>query len=385
MLRRDLIRALLLTPLANRLRQWMPPTFVGVVSHTPGAAAIYRKAFAWAEGLTPEDSVWLREAGTVAIEDRSVVALIQQAGPALKGIRTAASIGWSDWGMKTVSGDDLGIGNLVIPSLSLIRIACLSARLHTARGRGREALVDLFAALTLAHRLGTGGVIFARLLECGGEMLAFETMGRILPALDLTTRDDLLRRLDVLPPPKPASATIGAESRFILGSLRAKLNSKGPVIGDDEWGDLGFGQEEASTLKRLTGGTHAALLAHLESTGPAFAELARRLDLPRPGCRAALDEFAESERSDHPVAAGIIESAWGVRHMVDRMIANRSMLRAGIALVHGGEPAFRTVADPFGIGPFGLDRHGTAYLIRSALKDDAKPEVTLAVGNPAGS
>jgi hypothetical protein len=214
-------------------------------------------------------------------------------------------------------------------------------------------------------------------------MSAFQTLGRILPALDLATRDDLSRRLDVLPPPEPASATIGAESRFILGSLRAKINSKGPLIGNDEWDDVGFGQEEASTLKRLTGGTQAALLAHLESTGPAFAELARRLDLPRPGCRAALDEFAEAERLAYPVAATLVEPAWGVRHVVDRMIAVRSMLRAGIALVRGGESAFRTVADPYGIGPFGLERHGTAYLIRSALKDDAKPEVTLAIGDPA--
>jgi hypothetical protein len=111
--------------------------------------------------------------------------------------------------------------------------------------------------------------------------------------------------------------------------------------------------------------------------------LGRRLDLPRPGCRAALDEFAETERLTHPVAATLVESAWSVRHMVDLMIANRSMLRAGIALVHGGERAFRTIADPYSVGPFGLERHGTAYLIRSALKDDTKPEVTLAVGEPA--
>src|SRR4051794_4853902 len=59
----------------------------------------------------------------------------------------------------------------------------------------------------------------------------------------------------------------------------------------------GLDEEEAATLKRLTGGDRAKLLAHLEATAPA-AELARRLDLPRPGCRAALDEFAR--RSNQP-------------------------------------------------------------------------------------
>ena len=115
----------------------------------------------------------------------------------------------------------------------------------------------------------------------------------------------------------------------------------GPVIEGAEWADLGFDGDEAAALKRLTGGDRAKLLAHLEATGPAFAELARRLDLPRPGCRAALDEFAEAERSTHPVAVGLVESAWGVRHVVDRMRALRSMLHAGLVLIRDGEPAFR--------------------------------------------
>ncbi len=59
------------------------------------------------------------------------------------------------------------------------------------------------------------------------------------------------------------------------------------------------------------------------------------------------------------------------------------MVRAGLALVRAGEAAFRAVADPFGDGPFGLERRGKGYLIRSALVNEGKPEVTLAVGTPA--
>jgi len=75
--------------------------------------------------------------------------------------------------------------------------------------------------------------------------------------------DDLSRRLDDLPAPEPASTTIGPESRFILGPLRAKLMAKGPVIEGEDWAEVGFGQEETATLKRLTGGDRARLLAHL--------------------------------------------------------------------------------------------------------------------------
>ena len=383
MLRRDLLRALMATPLAGWLRPWMPRAFGGAASEGPNAAAIYRRAFGWAEGLRPEDSERLREAATIALDDRHIDALIQQAGPALEAIREAAAIGRCHWGIETVSCDDLGKGRLNVANVNVIRVACLSARRHAESGQGREALDDVFAGLTLAHRLGTGGVLIARVLECGGEVPAFQTLGRILPGLDRVTLDDLSRRLDVLPPPEPASATIGPESRFILGSLRTKLMATGPVIEGEEWAELGFDEEEAATLKRLTGGDRARLLAHLEATGPAFAELARRLDLPRPGCRAALDEFAKAERSAHPIAARLVENAWGVRHMVDRMRALRSMLHAGLALVRDGEPAFRAESDPFGTGPFGLERRGKGYLIRSAMNDEGKPEVTLAIGDAA--
>ena len=62
------------------------------------------------------------------------------------------------------------------------------------------------------------------------------------------------------------------------------------------------------------------------------------------------------------------------------MNALRAMLRAGLALVRGGETAFRTIPDSFGSGPFGLERRVQGYLIRSALKDKGKPEFSLAIG-----
>ena len=226
--------------------------------------------------------------------------------------------------------------------------------------------------------------MIARVLECEGEVKAFQTLGRILPELDQATLDDLSRRLDNLPAPEPASATIGPESRFIVHSLRTKVARLEPVIEGDEWDKLGLIEEETTTLKRLTGGDRVRLLAHLDAMAPAFAELARRLDLPRPGCLAALDDFARTERSTQPIVAGFVSSAWSVRHIVDRMRALRSMLRAALALTTGGETAFLALTDPFGDGPFGLEHRGKGRIIHSALRDEGRPEVTLVVGDGRG-
>ena len=67
--------------------------------------------------------------------------------------------------------------------------------------------------------------------------------------------------------------------------------------------------------------------------------------------------------------------------MADRMRALRAMVRAGLVLVREGEPAFLRVPDPFGAGSFALEHNGKGYRIVSALSDQGKPDVTLAVGD----
>jgi hypothetical protein len=383
MFRRELLRALMATPLVSWLRPWVPSAFGGAATTGRNAADLYRKAFDWAEGLLPEQSKQLREVVTVAIDEQWVGAMFKQARPVLKAMRDATAIDQCRWGAETIKSDDLGKGHLNVCNLNVIHVACLSARRHAKSGKYRDALDDAFAGLTLAHRIGAGGFIFARILECGGETTAFQALGRILPDLERSALDDVLRRLAILAPPEPASAAIGSESRFILGSLRSKLMTTGPMVEDAEWAELGFDEQDSAAFKQLTGGDRAKLLAHLDATVPAFVELARRVNLPRPGCRAALDDFAVAEHSTHPIAAGLVENAWGVRHMVDRMRALRAMLQAGVALIREGEPAFRAEPDVFGTGAFGLERRGKGYLIRSALRDEGKPEISLEIGDAA--
>lgn len=381
MLRRELLGVWMATPLIAWLRAWLPAMAGDGAVEEANAATVYRKVFGWSKGLPAGDKERLRKAATIAIDDPGIDALLREGGHVLGALREAASIPLCQWETEVLSTDDLTRDRLDIFNVDAIRLACLSARRHARAGRGRDALDDVFAGLTFAHRIGTGGVMFARILECGGEVPAFQTLGRILPGLDRATLDDLSRRLDVLPSPEPAGATVGPESRFILATLRKRIEAAGPVIAGQKWGEIGFDDEEGAAIGRLTGGDRAKLLAHLEANDRAFAELARRLDLPRPGCLGALDAFARDERSTHPIVAGLVENIRGVRHMVDRMHALRSMLRAGLAMVRDGDAAFQAQSDPFGSGPFDLERRGKGFLIRSALRDAGKPEVSLAIGD----
>ena len=107
--------------------------------------------------------------------------------------------------------------------------------------------------------------------------------------------------------PTPSAAAPAARYAALLRVVRLLTAQRSPtalfrVLARElrqvvAWDGIGLSGEETGALRRLTGGDRARLLAHLEATGPAFAELARRLDIPRPECRAALDEFARAERS----------------------------------------------------------------------------------------
>jgi hypothetical protein len=55
-------------------------------------------------------------------------------------------------------------------------------------------------------------------------------------------------------------------------------------------------------------------------------------------------------------------------------------LRANLTSTEALIGAFRLVTDRHGKGPFEVERREKGFLIRSALNDDGKPQVTLAIG-----
>jgi hypothetical protein len=110
--------------------------------------------------------------------------------------------------------------------------------------------------------------------------------------------------------------------------------------------------------------------------------LGRRLDLPRGERDAALDDFIATRRETDPVAAMLVEPVRAMPSAVERAGLLGRMLRAGLVLVRDGEAAFKELRDPFGDGPFGLERRGEGWTIRSAFPDVKAPTTELRVGRP---
>ncbi|MDG3002329.1 hypothetical protein [Paludisphaera mucosa] len=380
MLRRELLRSLSLTTWLGRLRGI--DAWAGAGDEAPNAADAYRRAFAWVRKVPSERWGEAREALETARLGPEVDRWIEESRPALEAIREAAKIDACRWGDDEMTAADIDRDRLGIANRHIVRMTCLSVRRLVEARRFDEALDDAFSALAYARRVGADGPFIARLFECADEAVTLQTLGRVLTRLDRPALDRLAHRLDGLPPVAPPSGTIGPESRFILGTLRGRLAAMGAVVDDEGWKRLDCDDAEIAALRRLTGGDRAKLLAHLDATVPDFAELGRRLDLPRGGRDEALDAFARARRDDAPLAAGLVEAARGIAAAVERQALLRVMLRAGFALVRDGEDAFRALRDPFGDGPFGLERREGGRVLRSAFPGLKSPATEFRVGEP---
>jgi hypothetical protein len=382
MLRRELLRLLASASLLGRLRGWsalaQAPTADGI-----DAAVVYRRAFAWAEGVPWDEWARVREAVDASRLGPHVHRWIDRARPALEALREAAKLEACRWGDEGMAPDVINRDRLDGRNHQLVRLACLSTRRHAEAGRFEEAFEDAFAALSFARRTGTDAPLIGRLFECADENVTLQTLGRLLPLLDRASLDSLARRLDALPPIAPASATIGPESRFILNVIRAGLAEAGPALVEQDWKRIGYDGDEAAPLKALVGDDRDRLLAHLDAAAPGFVELGRRLDLPRTELDAAIEEFVRTRRETDPIPVGLVASARSFRDAVDRAGLHFAMLRAGLVLVRDGEAAFRALRDPFGDGPFGLERREGGWVVRSAFPGIKSPTTEFRVGDPA--
>ena len=146
MFRRDFLRSLAAICSPRWLARGNAADRSKLLGRETDSAALYLWAFGRVRMLRPEHSDRLGMPTTVAIDDPKVGALIRQARPMLKAISQAATIERCDWGIDTVTANDLTKGHLDVFATDLIRVACLSSRWHAARRRFTESLDDVVAA-----------------------------------------------------------------------------------------------------------------------------------------------------------------------------------------------------------------------------------------------
>ena len=380
--RRDLLRAFLTSPLASWLRPWGLDAVEAV--RPPDASAHYREAIGWLAKLTDSDDVLIRTWKSVPLDD-AVDEFLRRASPALSALRRGARTPACEW-PEVARVESLGQGHLDVGKLRLARIALLRARRLVEAGRGREALDDAFAAAGFGRHLGHAGLLISRIYQLSLENESIAALAASLPKLDRSALDSIPARVVALPTCCSWAKTMRLEARFIASTVSTRIKAARSPVGVKTLERSGLDKAEAESVLSQTGGDRERLLALIEGVVPILPKLAEILDGPRDRLGPALETFKRGVGGLNPFANSAVDHAEGLKYGVDRTAVLWEMLLAARTLIAGGPGPFRSIADPFGDGPFLLLPEAEGFLLRSALHSEGKPPAILRFGGgPAGA
>jgi hypothetical protein len=352
------------------------------------AALKYWQAFAQLPKLTDaEQNKLTADYLTMPLDDHARE-LVTRSDYALRMMYQGAALPRCDWGIDWEAG---GV-EVLLPQMNAARVlttlAALRARLRFEAGHNAEAVADLVAALTLGRHVSLDGSLIGVLVGYSIEARMGEVLALYLPRLNAATIEDLRKRLDALPPgSRPATALRDCEENTLNWLVHKVKQTRdrdsllvllGSMLGGAE-GKGGEAAEKARALLQECGGTAEGMLRCVEEMRPAYAVMAKKLDLP-------LDQFeVEGGREvkkyvGNPLFKLIYPTLTPVRRAQARAEVRRALLRAAFAVQVEGRDALKQHPDPVVGGPFEYVPFEGGFELRSKLRQQDDKPVTLTVG-----
>ena len=293
-----------------------------------------------------------------------------------------------DWGIDW----DYGPATL-LPQLARAKQVAVMVQFRTAwnlqNDRQSEACEDLLATLALARNCARDSALVGVLVELADENLVCESVAENFGRFSAES----LQRLEDGLAAGPARVTMAqwaATEHFtreaILAEKVRELRQAHPgndaaVMSDiqpffdhlfvDNSGEVDT-KIRAATLA-ASGGTSDGLLKLTDAMKPLHLRSAQIMALPYPSFQGELDKFnADVEKSGNPIATLTFEPLAHVRQKEFRSEMNLAVLRAAIEYKLRGQAGLQSVADPFGQGPFKIQRfvlNGTdrGFKLQSAI------------------
>jgi hypothetical protein len=312
-----------------------------------------------------------------------------------------------DWGVDQSPGPAT-----LLPQLGRVRGIVQTARLrvmwYLQQGRESDAIDDLAAAFALARNASRDGTLISALVQIAGENAVCATVAENFYQLSPTPLARLLEGLDSAPARGTVAECIPLEQAcFRDWFLRRVVDLREQFPGDDAKIMAGIHEIFTGTLDapgegqpaqdkpdhweqvlRASGGTSAGVVKLLRDEEPIYEQAGRILSLPCAEYETQIKQFsAEIEHSRNPFVALTFPAVAKCRPKEFAVLAELGMLKAAVAYKSNGEAGLRTVADPFGAGPFhyqrfvfeGVDR---GFKLESAYDGRGFPEVLIFVEKP---
>lgn len=278
-----------------------------------------------------------------------------------------------DWGL------DLSIGpNLHLPHLARLKAISRTAPLRVAwalqQGRQDDARDDLLAAFVMGRNCASDGLLISSLVQFSIEAIHYGTVAEHFGEFSPQTLQQLVDGFDAAPPRHTVAACMPSEKglgdwflRKVRELQEAHPHDDGRVLAEFRQAGVDTVMEfsgETNAWPRIlaaSGGTSQGVVKLLQEAGSFFPRLAEIMALPPREYEAQARQLGtEIQKSPNPfvkVYKLILGwQNWQFRQSEFKAQAQLAMVRAAAEYKLHGDSGLKTVADPFGNGPFAFQR-----------------------------
>jgi hypothetical protein len=364
----------------------LPPAPAAGQTPHPGnnAALSYWQAFAFLPALD-KDQEKLLEGWNKAPLDAAAQGLIGKYRMSRAYLHRGAKAPRCDWGEAYQDGIRMLLPHLP-RSVTLARLAALNARHEFAQGHWEAGAEDVAALLGLARHLEMDRIMIANLVGPRIEAMAIEVAAPYLPELKSALPAAAAAVLDASPTGATLPEMVLMEKQigptWLIGELKAAERRQegswqavwNEIFEAPEEAGANPGREAARAVK-----TFDQALKALQDILPWYDRLAEVAASPREGFDKQYPGLVSRAKAASPVGGLLLPALDRMVEVRRRSQAQRSLLKAAVAVVQGGPEKLKDVKDPFGDGPFEYRALGKGFELKSKLIFRGQP-VALTAG-----
>jgi hypothetical protein len=282
-----------------------------------------------------------------------------------------------DWGIDSSAGP-----NTLLPHLARAKAAVQTAKFRALwelqHGDQVGAREDILAAFVLGRNASRDGYLISVLVQNACEKLTCWTIAVLFGKFSPESLQQLYDGMQAAPAPRSVADCLATKKalcsdwwlRKIQELRQANPNNDAPVMAglrqwagaDEATGQHPDGQSDEPNaawdrISQAAGGTSEGVVRLIQELDSVEARLAPILALPQAEFAAALAPLkAEVERSSNPLLQMDFPAWERARGREPMARMNLAMVRAAIQYKLQGPAGLQTETDPWGTGPFDLQR-----------------------------
>jgi hypothetical protein len=349
----------------------------------PNAALKYWQAFAFLPTLDKDQEKLLQDWNTVPL-DAAALKLIDKYRTCRPYLHRGAKLRHCDWSPDYEDGIRMLLPHLV-RSMTLARLAALSARHEFGQGHGKAGWEEVMAMLALGRHAEVGPSMIGKLVGYRIESMAIDAAAPHLPELKATLPEAAAAALDALPAGPTLPQLVREEKEtgaaWLIRELKEAERQKAGSWRD-VWKELlsapGEGDVVDPNLAK-SAQTYEQAIKLIEDVLPYYDELAKVLELPWKDFDTQYPDFVKKSKAANPLAPYLLPNLDKIIPADRRARAQLALFKAAVAVVQGGPDKLKDVPDPFGDGPFDYKALDKGFELKSKLIFRGQP-VTLTVG-----